>query len=101
MTPRGLSGILGEKDLRCSVHRKRGEKVMALCCGCQLRGGAPVSPETLQKHWNHTIEVVLFWELLRRPEGSLDGNELKLTQARLDLFKAIEERFPEASKGGP
>lgn len=70
---------------------------MALACGCELRGGMGVSDETAQAHLKHTMEALLFWELLRRP-GDDPTNEarLKLSQARIAVIEAIEELYPEA-----
>lgn len=68
-----------------------------LSCGCELFGGAPVSPETLKAHYKHTFETVLFWELLCRPfNPSNTDSKLKLSQARIDLINAIDELFPGA-----
>lgn len=69
---------------------------MALCCGCELRGGMPVTEELLKEHYKHTMEVVLFWELIRRPGRDPMATQ-KLSKARLDLIDAIDELYPEAS----
>jgi len=70
---------------------------MALCCGCEMVGGGPVSLETIKAHYRHTFEVLLFWELIHR-QGSSTPNEdkLKLSQARIDFLEAIDELYPEA-----
>lgn len=69
---------------------------MSLCCGCEIRGGAPVSPETLRAHYKHTFEVLLFWEILHRRGLTPNEGKLKLSQARIDLIEAIDELYPEA-----
>ena len=72
---------------------------MALCCGCEMVAGAPVSLETIKAHYKHTFEVLLFWELMHRRGRTPNENKLKLSQARIDLIEAIDELYPEASKG--
>lgn len=78
---------------------------MALSCGCEIVGGAPVSVETLKAHYKHTMECLLFWELLNRrtknPEVryEIDSPNMKLSQARIDILEAIDELFPEAVGG--
>jgi len=69
---------------------------MALCCGCEMIGGSPVSMETLKAHYKHTFEVLLFWELMHR-KGAIPSDNLKLSQARINLIEAIDELYPEAS----
>lgn len=71
---------------------------MALSCGCEIVGGAPVSLETLRAHYKHTFEVLLFWEIMYRKGNTPNENKLKLSQARIDLIEAIDELYPEASK---
>lgn len=72
---------------------------MPLSCGCEIQGGAPVTPEMLKAHYKHTFEALLFWELLHRPQNPLDPEKrIKLSEARLNLINAIDELYPEASK---
>lgn len=77
---------------------------MALSCGCEIGPGMPMSSETLKAHYKHTIECLLFWELLQRksqnPEArySIDSPNMKLSQARIDLIEAIDALYPEASQ---
>lgn len=71
---------------------------MALACGCEIRGGGPVSPETIKKHYKHTMEAIFFWELLRRPDTPQGEDRMKLSQARMDLLDAIDKLYPEASR---
>ena len=70
---------------------------MSLSCGCQFRGGMPVGTELLKVHLKHTIEVILFWELIMRP-GRDPMATAKLSQARIDLINAIEELYPEVKE---
>ncbi|GAJ15149.1 unnamed protein product [marine sediment metagenome] len=73
---------------------------MALACGCEIRGGEPVSLDTIRAHYKHTFEALLFWELLRRPEKPDHELKMKLSQARIDLIEAIDKLYPEVSEGG-
>ena len=67
---------------------------MSLSCGCEFRGGMPVTEELLKTHLKHTTEAIFFWELIRRP-GRDPLATMKLSQARIDLINAIEELYPE------
>ena len=71
---------------------------MALCCGCEFRGGMNVTPETLRAHYKHTFEVLLFWEMLHRAFETDPMRTMKLSQARIDLIEAIDELYPEAKE---
>lgn len=71
---------------------------MALACGCEIIGGGPVSQEVVKKHYKHTLEAILFWELLRRPGTPQGDDHMKLSQARCDLFDALDKLYPEASQ---
>ena len=71
---------------------------MALSCGCEIKAGVPVSPETLKAHYKHTFEALLFWELIFRKGQDLPDERLKLSQARIDLIDAIDKLFPEAKE---
>lgn len=73
---------------------RKGVIRMPLACGCDVLAGASVSLETLKKHFKHTFEVLVFWELIVRPQKPLNKN--KLIEARLAIMEAIEELFPEA-----
>jgi len=70
---------------------------MPLSCGCEFRGGMPVNTELLKAHYKHTMEAILFWELIMKP-GRDPMATVKLSQARIDLLKAIDELYPEASE---
>ena len=71
---------------------------MALSCGCEIKPGIPITAGTLQAHYKHTIEAILFWELMHRQgDTPLNDARLKLSQARIDLVEAIDELYPEAS----
>ncbi len=69
-----------------------------LCCGCEITPGAPVTPDTLKQHYLHTIQVLLFWELLGRQATPETADKLGLSQARTDLMKAIESLYPEVNE---
>lgn len=69
---------------------------MALACGCEIRGGMPVSAKMLQEHYKHTFECLLFWELIMRHGVDLSDERLKLSQARIALIEVIDALFPEA-----
>ncbi|MBA7648709.1 hypothetical protein ES703_56497 [subsurface metagenome] len=73
---------------------------MALSCGCELKAGAPIDYVTLRAHYRHTLEALVFWELIFRKDQDLSEGRMKLSQARFDLFRVIDELFPEASKEG-
>ena len=73
---------------------------MALACGCEIKGGMPVSNEMARAHLKHTMEALLFWELARRP-GDNPASEArqKLSLARIAVIDAVEELYPEAKSG--
>lgn len=69
---------------------------MALSCGCEIKGGMAVPKAMIQAHYKHTIEALLFWEIMVRPgEDRVSEARHKLSQARIDLVDAIEELYPE------
>lgn len=68
---------------------------MALSCGCNIQGGAPVSPETVKQHYKHTFEALLFWELIRTTQTDA---HFALSEARINLINAIDALYPWASK---
>jgi len=70
---------------------------MALNCGCDFRGGMPVTTELMKTHMKHTYEAIVFWELIRRPGRDVEAT-MKLNQARIDLINAIEELYPEVKE---
>ena len=75
---------------------------MALSCGCEIVGGAPVSLETLKAHYKHTLESLLFWELLVQPgksaeeKYSIDSPNMNLSQARINLIQCLDKLYPDA-----
>ena len=69
---------------------------MAFCCGCEIIGGEPISPVTIKAHYKHTMEALIFWELLRRPGTPQGDDHIALSQARINLIKAIDKLYPEA-----
>lgn len=69
---------------------------MSLACGCEFNPGVPVTHETLRAHYGHTMEALLFWELMRRKDVTQDERHLKLSQARVDVLEAIDTLYPEA-----
>lgn len=70
---------------------------MALSCGCEMKPGMPFTLEALQAHYKHTIEALMYWELMHRQGVIQDERHLKLSQARIDLLEAIDALYPEAS----
>lgn len=71
---------------------------MPLSCGCNFQAGAPISQETLKEHYKHTLEAIIFWELIidkGKPQGEAN---LKLSEARIDLINAIDTLYPSASE---
>ena len=73
---------------------------MALSCGCEFRAGEPVKYNVIRAHYKHTMEAILFWELLTREGIDLSDARSKLNLARIDLMEAIDKMFPEA-RGEP
>lgn len=71
---------------------------MPLACGCEIKPGAPMDLGVLRTHYKHTIEAILFWELMRRKDVVQDERHLKLSKARIDLIEAIDVLYPEAQE---
>ena len=69
---------------------------MPLSCGCEIKGGMPVTQEMLKAHYKHTFEALLFWELIMQP-GRDPLATIKLSEARINLMNAIDELYPGAS----
>ncbi|GAH48818.1 unnamed protein product [marine sediment metagenome] len=69
---------------------------MPLACGCEIKFGVPVTLEMLRVHYKHTMEAILFWELMHRAASPQDERHFKLSQARIDLLEAIDALYPEA-----
>jgi len=72
---------------------------MSLACGCKIVPGAPVDLDTLRAHYKHTLEAILFWELMRRQDVVQDDRHLKLSKGRIDVIEAIDALYPEAQEG--
>lgn len=72
---------------------------MPLSCGCEMRGGMPITPGILEAHYKHTFEALLFWELIMRP-GADEELGFLLTKARINYIKALEAKFPEIKMEG-
>jgi len=71
---------------------------MPLACGCEVQGGAPVSREIIKAHYKHTLEALIFWELILRRGFSGEPKRqdtIKLAEARIALLDAIKELYPE------
>lgn len=70
---------------------------MALSCGCEFKGGMLVDEELLKAHYKHTMEALIFWEMIRRPSRDPLAT-LPLAEARMKLLDAIEELYPEVKE---
>lgn len=66
---------------------------MALSCGCEFKGGMPITPKMLEAHYKHTFEALFFWEMIRQP-GRDPFAIIRLSQARIDFINAIDELYP-------
>jgi len=69
---------------------------MAFSCGCQIVPGGAVPVEVVKEHYKHTIEVMLFWELLQRPDTPPSDEKIELSQLRIEYLDRIEKLYPEA-----
>jgi len=69
---------------------------MALACGCEVKPGVPLGEKELKAHYKHTLEAMVFWELMRREGNPQDVRNLKLSQARVDFIDALDALYPEA-----
>jgi hypothetical protein len=72
---------------------------MPLSCGCNFQAGVPISQEMLKEHYKHTLEALLFWELIidkGKPQGKAN---IELSEARIALIDAIDTLYPSASEG--
>ena len=66
---------------------------MSLACGCEIKPGVPLGEKELKAHYKHTLEAMVFWELMRR-EGIPQEHNLSL--ARIAFFDALDALYPEA-----
>lgn len=73
---------------------------MAFSCGCEVIAGQPIPYEIIRAHYKHTMEAILFWELIFRKGTDISDARLELSEARIALMEAIDKMFPEASKEG-
>lgn len=71
---------------------------MRFRCGCKVETGQPIPYETIREHYEHTMEALLFWELIFRKGQDLFDDKTKLSEARIALMEAIDKMFPEASE---
>jgi hypothetical protein len=71
---------------------------MSFTCGCHVIPGEDVTPEMLKAHLVHTMEAMLFWELLIQRNGrSHRLGKLRLSQARQRYIEAVTELYPEST----
>ena len=70
---------------------------MTISCGCEFVGGMALTPEKLKEHYKHTIEVILYWELIMRL-GRDPLTTLRLSNARVEFLNAIEQLYPEVKE---
>ncbi|MCK9598682.1 MAG: hypothetical protein M0R06_06550 [Sphaerochaeta sp.] len=71
-----------------------------LICGCKIEAGLPVSNRQLREHYRHTLQVLMFWELLKRPDSSTLA-KTRLSAARSELFFAIDTLYPDINPYEP
>jgi len=71
---------------------------MSFSCGCHVLPGSDVTPEMLKKHLVHTMEAMLFWELLgrRNPQENSRLKQFQLSEARMHFINTVTELYPEA-----
>jgi len=70
---------------------------MSFSCGCHVLPGSDVTPEMLKAHLVHTVEAMLFWELLGRRTSPADRiGKVKLSTARQDFIEAVTALYPES-----
>lgn len=71
---------------------------MSFSCGCDVVPTSRVTPEALRKHLVHTLETLLFWELVRPDNGhSPYASKIKLASARIAFMDAVAELYPETN----
>ncbi|KKL62075.1 hypothetical protein LCGC14_2188850 [marine sediment metagenome] len=70
-----------------------------LACGCTIGPGEPMDPETLKEHFKHTASAIFVWEILHRRGQPQGEDEMKLSQARIDLLEIIQKLYPEVKEG--
>jgi len=69
---------------------------MSLACGCSFAPGSPVPVDQLRVHYIHTFESMMYWELLHRFNRAERDAENRISLARIEYLKALDEVFPEA-----
>jgi hypothetical protein len=69
---------------------------MSLACGCSFAPGSPVPLNELRKHFVHTFETMMYWELLGRFNKQDTDLEIELSECRIRYMAAIDKLFPEA-----
>ena len=62
-----------------------------MSCGCGLQAGSPVLIEDMERHWGHTMECLLYWELIVG-SGSDPALREKVAAARLAIGEFVEQR---------
>jgi len=65
-----------------------------LSCGCEVQAGKEQTLEDRKKHAQHTVEALLYWELLIVPGGARHDAKVQITKARLEIQKAFDVLAP-------
>ena len=68
---------------------------MTLSCGCEMKAGVAITPRLLREHYKHTLKGMFIWELIMHTSQPLD--KTRLSQARIEYVRALDELFPDAS----
>jgi len=70
---------------------------MSFSCGCNILPGSSVTPEVLKEHLLHTMEALLFWELIGRRNSPADRiGKAKISRLRADYIETLMAVYPEA-----
>jgi len=77
-------------------RRRTGTKGGSLVCGCEISAGAPIDPEMVKEHKNHTLQVMFLWDLLVRHGATPEQTKARdaLMMARIAYQEALDAAYP-------
>lgn len=67
-----------------------------LLCGCEISPGAPLDPEMVKAHKDHTLQVMFLWDIIIRRSATPEQEKARenLMMARLAYQEALDAAYP-------